>query len=108
MQLRLRELEADEQRLDAARAEEDERGPEVEEADPLVVDRGQPAEEPGPLRPDAVEPVERGGRLRGGCDDRGQRSDSRYATRSSSWCCVSGSAGMLVPGLSDCGSRIHA
>jgi hypothetical protein len=54
----LRELRADQQRLDPARAEEGERGEEVEERDPLVVDRRQPAEETWALLPDPLEPVD--------------------------------------------------
>jgi hypothetical protein len=51
----LRELRADQQRLGAAGGEEDERRPEVEKADPLVVDGGQPAEHSRALEPDSLQ-----------------------------------------------------
>ena len=43
------QLDAKQQRLDAAHQEEEERGGAVEDPDPLVVDRGDPAPEPGLL-----------------------------------------------------------
>ena len=63
--VRHRELRAHEQRFDAARAEEDERRPEVEKADPLVIGSCQPAEHAGSLGPDAMEPLYAFGRRRG-------------------------------------------
>jgi hypothetical protein len=56
--VRLRELRADEQRLDPTRAEERERREEVEERDALVVDGRQPAEQSGTLFPDPLETVD--------------------------------------------------
>jgi hypothetical protein len=41
------QLSPDQQRLDPPDQEEEEGGPEVEDADPLVVDRGDPAPQPG-------------------------------------------------------------
>ena len=66
--VRLRELQPDEQRLDAADAEEEERERGVHDRDLLVVDRGDPAELPGRLArpledPHAVAPAR--GRPRG-------------------------------------------
>ena len=46
--VRLRELTADDQRLEAADQEEGERGDAVQDADPLVIDGGEPAPEAGP------------------------------------------------------------
>ena len=51
------QLSADQQRLDTARAEEHERGEEVEQADPLVIDRRQPAEQSGTFLPDQTQPL---------------------------------------------------
>jgi hypothetical protein len=50
--VRTGELRTDQEGFDAARAEEDECGEEVEEADPLVVDGREPAEKSGALLPD--------------------------------------------------------
>ena len=51
-------LRADQQGLDAAGAEEDERREEVEKTDPLVVDGREPAEQARALFPDQLEPLE--------------------------------------------------
>ena len=54
------QLEPDDQRLEPAEQEEDERGDAVEDADPLVVDGGEPGEQPvarraaAPPRPEAA------------------------------------------------------
>ena len=51
------QLRADQQGLDAAGTEEHERGEEVEQADPLVIDRRQPAEQSGTFLPDQLQPL---------------------------------------------------
>jgi hypothetical protein len=56
----LRELRADQQRLDAADEEEDERRDAVHHADLLVVDRGEPAPEAGRRRRPAQQAAGRG------------------------------------------------
>jgi hypothetical protein len=68
--VRLDQLRPHHHRLDAAGAEQDERRPEVEEADPLVVGRRQPAEHAWPALPHHLEPVHSpsGGRSRRRCD----------------------------------------
>ena len=77
MSIRAGELRADQQGLDAAGAEEDERREEVEEADAFVVDGRQPAEQAGTLFPDQLEPFETAARRGRGEDLDGYLSPSR-------------------------------
>jgi hypothetical protein len=57
LSVRPSQLRTDQERLDTARREENERREEVEQADPLVVDSRQPAEQAGALLPDQFEPL---------------------------------------------------
>jgi hypothetical protein len=73
--VRLLELRAHEKRLDAPGREEDERRPEVEKADALVVGGRQPAEDSRALDPDPLEPLD--ALVRGCRDSRRYRCASR-------------------------------
>ena len=93
------QLHAHDGRLDAA-GEEEERGRhQVANADPLVVDGGQPRQERRQCsllaNPDPRDVDGHQWRL------------SRYASRSWSWLPVRSFAGMWLPGLMCCGSRIQ-
>src|SRR2546423_10970868 len=98
--VRLDQLRADGQRLGAAGREEDERRPEVEKPDALVVGRHHPAEDAGPRLPHALEAL---------LVDRGRHylRLPRQATSARTCVCGRGKFGNRVPGLKSCESVIQ-